>query len=89
MAYFANGTDGDRLTEQCEKCLHGMNKEMMCPVVSVQLTYNYAQLDAGKEDLRAAMNMLIDEQGVCRMKAAMKEAGIVIDLSERDQLTLI
>lgn len=88
MAYFANGTEGDILTNQCHTCLHGMNDDVLCPVVSVQMTYNYDQLNDGNEDLRAAMNMLIDEQGNCRMCQAIKQAGVTFDLSERDQLTL-
>jgi hypothetical protein len=88
MAYFANGTEGLGLEEQCETCLHGMY-DGLCPVVSVQLTYNYKQLDAGNGDLRAAMNMLINEQGQCRMKAAILQAGIVFDLSGKDQLPLL
>ena len=89
MAYFANGTEGDALVEQCENCLHGMSDEIMCPVAAVQMTYNYDQLNDGNQDLKDAMNMLIDEHGICRMRNAIKQAGIVIDLSEREQLLLL
>ena len=88
MAYFSNGTEGDVLTEQCHNCLHGLDDEIMCPVTHVQLEYNYKQLDDGNQDLRAAMNLLIDERGNCLMRAAMEKAGMIIDLSGRDQLPL-
>lgn len=89
MAYFANGTEGDCLNEQCDNCLHGMNEMIMCPVALVQTTCNYKQLEDGNEALRAAMNMLVDEHGICLMRNTIKLAGLVIDLSERDQLQLI
>lgn len=88
MAYFSNGTEGLFLEEQCESCLHGMKDDLMCPVMHVQLEYNYKQIDDHNKDLRAAMNLLVDEQGNCLMKAAMEKAGIKFDLSGRDQMSL-
>lgn len=89
MAYFAKGTEGLNLDEQCDNCLHGMNDGIMCPVAAVQMAYNYIQLNPGNEDLRAAMNLLIGERGNCQMSAAMKTAGVVIDLSGREQQELV
>lgn len=89
MAYFANGTEGLGLEEQCHNCIHGINAEILCPVASVQLMYNYSQLDEGNKDLREAMNLLIDEQGSCLMRQTMEKAGITFDFSEREQLPLI
>ena len=88
MAYFANGTEGDTLNEQCHKCLHGMSDSVLCPVAAVQMEYNYKQLDDGNEDLHAAMNLLVNEAGECQMKAAMEKAGTTLDLSGKDQLPL-
>lgn len=88
MAYFSNGTEGLFLEEQCESCLHGMKDDLMCPVMHVQLEYNYKQIDDHNKYLRAAMNLLVDEQGNCLMKAAMEKAGIKFDLSGRDQMSL-
>ena len=87
MGYFSNGTEGFYLEEQCHNCLHGLNDEMLCPVALVQLTYNYSQI--GNDDLQAALNMLIDEHGICLMKHAIEKAGIRFDFSEREQLSLL
>lgn len=89
MAYFPNSSAGAVLTDQCDVCLHGMNDGLLCPIAYVQVEYNYKQLDVGNTDLQAAMNLLIADQGECRMKLAMEKAGIKIDLSDKDQLELI
>lgn len=89
MAYFPNGTAGQVLVDQCDNCLHGMDDGLLCLVAHVQVEFNYKQLDAGNADLQAAMNLLIADQGECRMKLAMEKAGIKIDLSEKAQLDLI
>lgn len=65
MAYFANGTDGDYLEAQCEKCPLG---QKACPVLHVQLLYNYDQVAKGQEKLREAMNMLVDPKGICQVR---------------------
>jgi len=88
MAYFSNGTEGMYFDEQCHNCIHGMNDEVMCPIVYVQTTYNYDQLNKGNEQLRDAMTYLVDERGDCQMKKVMEEVGIKFDLSERDQIEL-
>lgn len=88
MAYFPNGTAGQILDDQCDGCLHGVSDGIMCPVAYIQINFNYKQLDKGNESLRAVMNKLINEAGVCQMKAAMDKAGITFDSSGKEQLPL-
>jgi len=71
MAYFANGSDGEYLEDQCIDCPLSCRP---CPVYAVQNNYNYKQCSKGNEDLRAAMNLLIDEKGNCKMLEALAEA---------------
>jgi len=67
MAYFANGTEGEILDEQCSDCR--IPDDAPCPVLWVQTHYNYKQLDKGKETLTSElMNCLVDENGKCLMK---------------------
>lgn len=44
-----------------------------CPVETVQLLYNYDQCDKGQEKLREAMNLLIDEKGICQVCSKLTE----------------
>jgi len=67
MAYFANSSEGYILDEQCDECIH-KDPEVMCPVSYVQHEFNYSQHNKGNEDLVKALNMLIDEDGQCKMK---------------------
>lgn len=87
MAYFANGTEGLYLDEQCCGCLYGLDEEVLCPVSAVQNIYNYDQI--GNDKLREAMDLLIDKKGICRMKKAILAAGIKFDFSEKDQMQLL
>jgi len=66
MAYFSNGTEGMVLDEQCSEC--NLQNTAPCPVLFVQMTYNYKQLKKGNELLQEAMNCLVDEDGNCKMK---------------------
>lgn len=76
MAYFANGTEGDVLEEQCSTCPLG---EKGCPIIHVQMMYNYDQIGIPK--LREAMNMLVDEKGKCQLRP------LVVDMKpEKDIL---
>lgn len=68
MAYFANGTEGLYLEAQCCECLHRVNDDVMHPISAVQTLANYDQI--GNEDLTAAMNFLINEQGDQMKKGA-------------------
>ncbi len=48
MAYFSNGTEGDRFTEEnCDLCVHNLGKN--CAVWSLHLQRNYAQCRATPE----------------------------------------
>jgi len=64
MAYFPNGCSGEVLDEQCGKCL--IHNEWPCPVLFVQSSFNYKQIDIPQ--LREAMDMLINKKGICQMK---------------------
>ena len=88
MAYFANSTEGETLDNQCFDCQLGygwnnpQQKELFgrepiprpCPVALVQFSYNYDQCRPGNEKLREAMNLLIDEKGVCQVRKELCEA---------------
>jgi len=69
MAYFANGTEGMVLDEQCEEC--HIPYDAPCPLLAVQMMYNYDQNKEGNEDLEAAMDMLISNKKGCMMKAIL------------------
>lgn len=67
MAYFPNATAGDILEQQCADCPLGDGiEEESCPILLVQLLYNYDQCDNKK--LAEAMNCLINEDGICQMR---------------------
>lgn len=82
MAYFANSSEGDRLEQQCERCPLG---EKACPVQLVQLMFNYDQLTAGQEKLKAAMSMLIDDKGVCQVRPLLVEDVRPVAIGERPE----
>jgi hypothetical protein len=65
MAYFSNGSEGEYLSNQCAACPLG---EKPCPVLHVQLGFNYDQVAKGQEKLRAAMNLLVDSGGKCQLR---------------------
>jgi hypothetical protein len=75
MAYFSNGSEVLFLDEQCSECL--INDDDPCPILLVQLEFNYVQVNKGNEKLREAMNILIGKDGVCRMKPLLDCAGKV------------
>lgn len=62
VAYFPNGSSGEALDAQCAWCPLG---DVGCPVLLVQLTYNYKQLDEGQETLKEAMSLLVADDGTC------------------------
>jgi formate hydrogenlyase subunit 6/NADH:ubiquinone oxidoreductase subunit I len=72
MAYFPNGSSGEVLDLQCSRCPLG---EGPCPVMGIQMIYNYDQLDAGQEKLRQAMEMLVDEKGICQVHKQLMEVS--------------
>lgn len=51
------------LDEQCSDCRIG---EMQCPILLVQIEYNYDQVGIPK--LQECLNYLVDSSGKCRMK---------------------
>lgn len=65
MGYFANSTEGDVLDQQCESCPLGRG---CCPIRSVQILFNYDQHRTGNDDIRIALNMLIDEDNRCKLR---------------------
>jgi len=71
MAYFANGSEGMVLDDQCCHCR--VSDEHPCPIQRVQLNYNYEQCHKGNELLREAMNELIDANGNCQMKPVIDD----------------
>jgi hypothetical protein len=66
MAYFANGSEGCQLDIQCGECR--LPDDSPCPILFVQMTYNYDQVRYGQEKLRDAMDILISDGGECQMK---------------------
>jgi phosphatidylserine/phosphatidylglycerophosphate/cardiolipin synthase-like enzyme len=71
MAYFPNGTSAEVLEDQCYDCLH-RDEKVLCPVYQVQYFFNYDQVGEGQEKLRQAINMLINEKGICAVRAAFR-----------------
>jgi hypothetical protein len=71
MAYFPNGTAGEILDNQCCDCLHE-DEWLWCPVYAVQFLFNYDQVGKGQEKLRQAINMLVSEDGICKVRAAFR-----------------
>lgn len=70
MAYFSNSSEGEVLDVQCYDCPLGGG---CCPVLSVQMLYNYDQLEDGQEKLREAMELLVDDKGVCQVRKKILE----------------
>lgn len=59
MAYFANGSEGERLEAQCNHCAHLAS----CPVYMLQFLWNYTQLK--NETQKLALDTLVpDKDGV-------------------------
>lgn len=71
MAYFSNSTDSDVLDMQCGNCPLGKG---VCPVLQIQMLYNYDQLDVGQEKLRTAMSLLISNNGICQVREVLYES---------------
>jgi hypothetical protein len=68
MAYFSNGSEGEILEDQCQECILGLGG---CPTYGVQFNFNYDQMS--NEKLKEAMNMLVNEKGICQTKEAIDE----------------
>jgi len=82
MAYFSNGSEGMVLDEQCAKC--PVANDACCPILRVQMTYNYKQLDSNSEETLASevMNCLVDENGACQMKPIIENR--LVDKNQGD-----
>jgi hypothetical protein len=60
MAYFSNGSEGDRFqAEYCDRCVH-WNPEKGCPIFDAHLLFNYQECDSGS-NAEMILNMLIPE----------------------------
>jgi len=60
MAYFANGSEGDRFqAKYCDRCIH-WSPEKGCPVFNAHLDYNYEECDSGS-NAEKILNMLIPQ----------------------------
>ena len=66
MVYFADESIVDAQCDMCE-----LDIDMPCPILQVQLEYNYKQVN--NPDLKAAMNILINEKGICQMRLILNE----------------
>ncbi len=72
MAYFANGSEGMILDNQCVDCLHA-NSNAACPINFVHITYNYDQCSDGQEKLRDCLSKLVNDSGICQMRKLLAE----------------
>lgn len=73
MAYFANGSEGEYLQDQCADCVLG---QAACPILHVQMVHNYDQCRPGNEVLRQAMDKMIDDNGDCQMRVELLKVGV-------------
>lgn len=87
MAYFPNSTAGEILDAQCADCPLGAGwndpaqqrlfddetEYRGCPVMLIQLTQNYKQLDKGQEPLKEAMTTLVANDGTCEVRKILVE----------------
>jgi hypothetical protein len=65
MAYFSNSSEGSALDELCTKCVHlGSDNGPNCPVLLLQLLWNYDQFEATAEEKakKQALDMLIPQK---------------------------
>jgi len=77
VAYFSNGCEGEVLEVQCGRCPLGRGP-CSCPVVMVQMTFNYDQLKDGQEKLKEAMSYLVDDAGICQVHKLLMENITVV-----------
>lgn len=67
MAYFPNGSAGMILDDQCDDCFHA-SIFTGCPICLAQMEFNYDQCSDGQEKLKDCLNMLVGEDGICKMR---------------------
>jgi hypothetical protein len=70
MVAFSNGCESEKLDNQCCDCINSKD-DGQCPVSLIQFLFNYDQLKAGNEQLQEVMTLLIDENGICKMKESI------------------
>lgn len=76
MAYFANGTEGTYLDEQCDDCLHGISDDVCCPVYLCQIHFNYDQLKNAQ--LEECLHYLVGKQDhKCKIKIAIESCKLL------------
>jgi hypothetical protein len=46
--------------------------------MGIQMLYNYDQLDDGQDKLKAAMSMLVDDEGDCQVRRQLMENITVV-----------
>ena len=99
MAYFPNATAGEVLDAQCGACPVMVADDTQCPVQLVQMMFNYDQCNKGNEQLKQAMSILINDDGICQMRQSLMnrpetrdqscdECGNLFDLSSIGQVML-
>ena len=68
MAYFSNGSDGEKFDNECATCKYGQEE---CPIAYVQFEYNYEACN--KPIARAILDTLVDNDGTCKMKQMFRK----------------
>ena len=81
MAHFASESKSVYFENQCSTCLlpsipYNIPNNPYCPIRFVQEVYNYDQVDRKQKKLRAALNILISEDGTCKMKQLIDKENI-------------
>ena len=85
MAYFPNGASGEILDTQCADC-PAFHAEHACPVLAVQMMFNYDQQKEGNKQLREAMTMLVSDAGLCQVKMAWLDGCNDTDKDHDDEI---
>lgn len=72
------------MDKQCAECPIGRHPDAPCPVLLQSIHMNYDQCDNPK--LREALNITVDENGICQMKKVMTDypnsIGVRKDIKE-------
>ena len=68
MAYFSNGSEGEKFEDECATCKYG-NKA--CPIAWVQIDNNYEACN--NPVARKILDHLVSNDGKCKMKQLIEE----------------